>query len=314
MVKQQMETSKVHEAEKVVDVVFPSHDQTAKLVHPGKQPFYFPAPAITAQRATVLGLAPALPIRGNQFNAVLVGKLFVERVRVVRFVADEAGGELVEEASPKNLFHKLALGWRSAVDRYGERKTVTSGDSDDLRTLAAPGGTDRKPPFLALAKVASTNASSRFNCPRSCRYRANRCSAFSSFPPRTHCWNRRWQVWNGGYFSGISRHWAPVPSTHSTPFSTARVSCHGRPRLSARRAGRKIGSISCHCSSVNSQRPCMVGTEHSRAHPECHVSRPAGIYETGSRLVITFYRPAPDTIRRHGGVAGLFKRECTRNS
>lgn len=249
----------MHEAEKVVDVVFPSYDQTAELVHPGKQPFYFPTSAITTQWAAVLGLAPALPIRRNQFDAVFFGKLFVERIRVVRFVADEAGWELGEEASPKNLFHKLALGWRSAIDRYGERKTVTSGDSDDLRALAAPGGTDSKPPFFALAKVASTNASSRFNCPRSCRCRANRCSAFSSFPLRTHCWNRRWQVWNGGYLSGISRHWAPVPSTHSTPFSTARVSCHGRPRLSARRAGRKIGSISCHCSFVNSQRPCMTG-------------------------------------------------------
>ena len=34
------------------------------------------------------------------------------------------------------------------------------------------------------------------------------------------------------------RHCAPVPKTHSTPCKTARVSCHGRPRLSARRFGR----------------------------------------------------------------------------
>ena len=176
-----METSKVHEAEEVLDVVFPSHDQSAELVHPRKQPFHFPASPVTTQWATVLGLAPALPIRGNQFDAVFFGEFFVERVRVVRFVADEAGWEFVEEASAKNLFHKPALGWRSAIDRYGERKTVTSGDSDDLRTLAAPGGTDSKPPFFALAKVASTNASSRFNCPRSCRCRANRRSAFSTF-------------------------------------------------------------------------------------------------------------------------------------
>jgi hypothetical protein len=46
-------------------------------------------------------------------------------------------------------------------------------------------------------------------------------------PVRTHCWKRRWHVWYGGYFSGISRHCAPVLRTQSTPFSTARVSCHG---------------------------------------------------------------------------------------
>ena len=115
-----METSKMHEAEEVLDVVFPSHDQTAKLVHPRKQPFHFPASAVPTQRAAVLGLAPALPIRGDQFDAVFFGELFVERVRVERFVADKAGWELGAEATPKNLFHKLALGWQSAVDRYGE--------------------------------------------------------------------------------------------------------------------------------------------------------------------------------------------------
>jgi hypothetical protein len=38
----------------------------------------------------------------------------------------------------------------------------------------------------------------------------------------------------------------PVPKTHKIPFSTARVSCHGRPRPSVRRRGHKIGSISSH--------------------------------------------------------------------
>jgi hypothetical protein len=38
------------------------------------------------------------------------GKLFVVRVRVVGFIADEPFGKLVEEAGSKNLFHKPALG------------------------------------------------------------------------------------------------------------------------------------------------------------------------------------------------------------
>jgi hypothetical protein len=32
--------------------------------------------------------------------------------------------------------------------------------------------------------------------------RANRRSASSSFPFRTHCWNLRWQVWSGGILLG----------------------------------------------------------------------------------------------------------------
>jgi hypothetical protein len=254
-----MKAGEVDEAEEVFDVVFPSGHQTPEVMHPGEEPLHFPASAVAAQLATVLGnaFAPA-PIGGNQFDAVLGGELFIERVRVICFVADEPCREFVEKTSGKNLFHKPALGRRSALHRYGERKTVTSGDSDDLGPLAAARGPNREAPFFALAKVASTNASSRFNLPRACKYRASNFSASSSLPERIHCWNRRWQVWNGGYFSGSSRHCAPVPSTQKTPFSTERVSCHGRPRLSARRAPRSTGSTTNHCSSVNSQRPAIA--------------------------------------------------------
>jgi hypothetical protein len=113
--------------------------------------------------------------------------------------------------------------------------------------------------------------------------RANRRSASSSFPFRTHCWNLRWQVWNGGYFSGSSRHCAPVPNPHNTPCSTARVSCHGRPRLSARRCGRSTGSTTSHCSSVSSQRPRIGTFGDLQSIPRMPPTRTATIYETGSR-------------------------------
>jgi hypothetical protein len=271
MSEQQVKAGKVDKAEEVLDVIFPSSDEAAEVVHPGKEPLHFPAFSIAAELAAILSSAFAsAPVRSNQFDPILVLEFGVERVRVVGLIADEACRELVEKASGKNFFNKLALGWRSALDRYGERKTVISGDSDDLRALAAAGGTDSKPPFLALANVASTNASSRFSRPRSCRCRASIFSASSSFPLRIHCWKRRWQVWYGGYFSGNSRHCAPVPSTQSTPFSTARVSCHGRPRLSSRRSGRSTRSTTAHCSSLSSQRPVTVLCGYPRAAPGSH--------------------------------------------
>ena len=273
----------MYEAEEVVDVVFPSGDESAEVVHPGKEPLDLPSSLVASQWASVLRLPAPAAIRRNQLDAVFLCEFFVEPIGVVGFVADEPGGELIEETSGKNLFHKLALGWRSALHRYGERKTVSSGDSDDLRALAAAGGADGEAPFLALANVASTNASSKFNWPRSCRCLASRRSASSSFPFRTHCWNRRWQVWNGGYFSGSSRHCAPVPNTHSTPCNTARVSCQGRPRLSARRCGRSTGSTTSHCSSVNSQRPRIGAFGDQQSISRMPPKRLSAIYETGSR-------------------------------
>jgi hypothetical protein len=43
-----------------------------------------------------------------------------------------------------------------------------------------------------------------------------------------------------------------VRNTQNTPFKTARVSCHGRPRPSARRFGRNNGSRTAHWASVMS--------------------------------------------------------------
>lgn len=106
-----MDAGELHEAEEVLDVVFPARDESAEVVHPGKQPLHSPASPVTTQWASVLRLASVAPIRRNHFNVVLFGEFIVELVRVVRLVADEPGREFVEEASRKNLLHKLALGW-----------------------------------------------------------------------------------------------------------------------------------------------------------------------------------------------------------
>ena len=272
------------EAEEVLDVIFPSGNESAEVVHPGEEPLHFPSSLVAPQLASVLRLSAPAPVGRDQLDAVLLFELLIESVRVVGFVSDELFGEFIEETSGEDLFDKLAFVRRSALDRYGERKTVISGDSDDLRPLAAPGGADGKPPFFALAKVASTNASSRLSLPCSRRCRASSLRAPSSFPDRTHCWNRRWQVWYGGYFSGNSRHCAPVPSTHNTPFNTARVSCHGRPRLSARRSGRSTGSTTSHCSSVNSQRPTIGACGDTQSIHRMPLFTTGNVYETGSRL------------------------------
>jgi hypothetical protein len=44
-------------------------------------------------------LTSALPIRRDQFDVVFVSEFLVERVRVIGFVADEAGGQFVEEGA-----------------------------------------------------------------------------------------------------------------------------------------------------------------------------------------------------------------------
>ena len=165
------------EAEEVFDVELPTRDEPSKVVHPGEEAFYLPAFLVTAKLAPILSFASAAAVRGDHLDAVFVFEFLVELVGVVCLVADQSGRQVIEKASGKNFLNKLALGRRSARDRYGEshpskqvcwgprRKTVASGDSDDLRALAPGRGADREAPFFALAKVASTNASSRLSLP-----------------------------------------------------------------------------------------------------------------------------------------------------
>jgi len=56
-----------------------------------------------------------------------------------------------------------------------------------------------------------------------------------------------------------------VRKIQRTPFSTARVSCHGRPFPSARRLGRNSGSKTAHWASVRSMYPVYVVSHNPQA-------------------------------------------------
>jgi hypothetical protein len=283
MPEHHLQACEVDHSEVVFDVVFPSGNEAAEVVDPCEEPLDFPPFSVEAQGTAILRFGAFATVRRDHFDAVVFGQLSVKPVRVVGLVADQPGGEFIEEAGGEGVFDEMALCRRSAFNSNGEWKTVISGESDDLRARPAASGTDGEAPFLALAKVASTNASSRLSLPCSCSNRASSRSASISLPSRIHCWKRRWQVWYGGYFSGNSRHCAPVPSTHSTPFNTARVSCQGRPRRTLATAGRSTGSTSFHCSSVNSQRPVIRAARRHQSNYRMNQITAPGNYETGSR-------------------------------
>ena len=110
MPEQHEKAGKLYKAEEILDVVFPSRDQSAVFLHPGKYALNFPATAVAAQRAAILSLLLAVgPVGRDHLDAVFA-HLLVQRVRVVGLVADQSFGQLIEEASGQNSFHKFALG------------------------------------------------------------------------------------------------------------------------------------------------------------------------------------------------------------
>jgi hypothetical protein len=78
------------------------------------------------------------------------------------------------------------------------------------------------------------------------------CHALSQTPCSSQLRKRRQQVEPSGYGAGMSRHRAPVRSTHKMPSKHSRLAAGGRPRPSLRRLGSGInGSRIFHCFSLN---------------------------------------------------------------
>src|SRR5580658_2332159 len=90
--------SEVDESEEVLDVVFPSRNQAAVVVHPCEEPLDFPAPAVSAQGAFVLRYLLAVGAMGSNHLHSTGAHLLIQYIGIAGLVADQSGGQLVEEA------------------------------------------------------------------------------------------------------------------------------------------------------------------------------------------------------------------------
>ena len=230
---------------------------SSKVVQPGKQAFDFPTSFVPSQDSSILGsrlLAVRLVWR-NQLNSLLL-QTRIERVAVIGSVTDEWFGQFFGEPPVQRLFHQFHFMRRSRSNGYGKRKTRAICHCHELCILAPLGFSHPRAPFLAITKLPSMKHSVRSKPPRSLTSRTSARNTSSKTPFSIHSWNRRWQVWYGGYRFGISCRGAPVRKTHKMPFRIARSSTLGRPLPSARRgAFGSTGTTTAHCSSLRSIGP-----------------------------------------------------------
>ena len=236
-------------------MVFPANNQTPEVLKPGKQTFNFPSTLVATELPSVLGalFSPLFAMRGNHINAAFVQKPFIKSIAVVCLIANNTIRSILGKAAVDGRLHQLYLMGRSALNVSGDRKTSSVCDGHDLGAFAAFCLADSKTPFFAGTKVPSMKASRISIPPRSYRSCASSSAMRLKTPNLTHCWNRLWQVWYGGYRCGKSFHGAPVRSIHNIPFKTSRGSRSLRPRGSLRCFADSImGSIRFHCSFVSS--------------------------------------------------------------
>jgi len=240
-------------------MIFVAHYNSTKILQPGKQAFDFPPPFVTPQFSAVLRLRLFSIgfVRRNQFY-VESRQCRVQRVGVIRLIANYSAWTLVGKASRKGLLNESNFVRRSTRCVNGDRKTSAVCHCHELRTLAPLGFTDIEAPFLAEANVPSTKHSDKSSLPRVNKSSASVSNTRLSLPLRFHSWNRRWHVWYGGKRSGKSDQRAPERKIQRTPFITSRSSRRGLPRVSTVGGVSNNDSMMLHCSSVNSSRRAIT--------------------------------------------------------
>ena len=225
-----------------------------KVLQPSEQALDLPALSVTPQRPAILGarLLAVRFMRCDQLNA-LFAQPFVQGVAVVGSVTDQPFWLFLRKATFQRPFDQSDFMRRSTFNGYGDRKTSAICHCHELCTLAPLGFSHPAAPFLAITKLPSMKHSVKSSLPRSLTSFTSARNSFSNTPERTHCWKRRWQVWYGGYRSGMSCQRAPVRKIQRMPFIISRSLTLGLPRPSALLAGLgRSGLTIAHCSSLRS--------------------------------------------------------------
>ena len=184
---------KLNHSEEILWVVLPANDDATIIMEPSKQTLDFPATTVAAQQAAILrGGSAAVPaVRRDQFHMETLAYPLVQRITVVRFVADQSLWCLAEESPLERGFDERGFIRRSADHVHGDRKTTAVCDCHDFAAFAAFCRADTRAPFFAELKLASMKASLKSSFPRSRRSSASVCSTRSNNPERCHCWKRR---------------------------------------------------------------------------------------------------------------------------
>ncbi len=238
-----------------------AHLDAAEVLQPGIGAFNFPAFAIATQLAFVLetAVADVFSVRNDQLCLPFV-KPHPQSVGIVAAIGNDPL-QMRTRPSPafarhlygsERAFREPTLGQLRGRKLRSDRYAAAVDHHHALRTFPATGFADRRAPFLAVMKVASRKASSQSSRPRWSSMDSSFCQAFSQMPCSSQPRRRRQQVEPSGYWSGISRHRAPVRRTQRIPSRQSRLAAHGRPRLSLRRFGfGNSGAKISHCASLN---------------------------------------------------------------
>lgn len=117
-------------------MILVAHNYSPKVTQPRKQPLNFPPPFVTPEFSAVLRFRsfPIRFVRRNQLDVEFF-QLFIERIRVIRFIANHLFWSLIGKSLADGSLDKFDFVRRSRFGENGERKTKAVCHCHELRTL-----------------------------------------------------------------------------------------------------------------------------------------------------------------------------------
>ena len=249
------------------NIAVPADHQATIISQPGKSSLHCPSTLVASQLAAIVifSLLIVTPVGANQLDAPVFQTL-PQRIAVIAFVCDNPLGFL-SRMTPAlarygdglyGLFEQRDFRRGRRVQVVSQRKTLAVDHHHPLRAFAPLGLSDLLAPFLAGAKLPSTNASDQSSWPRSSNTARKARHILSQTLCSSQRFKRRQQVEGLGYRLGKSAQGAPVRRIQRIPSNTLRLSAQGRPPFRDFFGWGNNGSICFHCLSDSFHRSLAI--------------------------------------------------------
>lgn len=290
----------MYERRKILDRMFITHDQAAKVRQPRIGPLNDPPPLVAAQCAAVLmrGHPIIASLRDNGLNRSLdqqrSGRVAIVApicIHPLRFGWTATWATAAGEAETvKGRGQECHFRGGCRLHAYAERSTRVICQNHKLCPLTAFGLAHTLAPFLATTNIPSTKHSFQRIFLVSLSWSKNTCHRAKSVPRAAPCVRRRCTALLDPYRLGSSLHGAPVQRIHKMPSKHWRSLRAGRPPRTCRFRFGSSASIRCHCLSVTARHAIggLLGMESYEFPTPCQsvLGWPLEVFSTETSNVI----------------------------
>jgi len=151
--EQYSDGGKLHKAEEIIGVIFPSTEESTLPLNPGEEALHQPAPFITTHSTAILrlGINPSPSMWRDHFNAFLA-QLFIQFVAVVGAITNQIFWSCLDHVEVKTQVHQGEFMMVSGMRTDRQRQAVTIHNRHDFQTFTAFRRTDLSATTLGRGK------------------------------------------------------------------------------------------------------------------------------------------------------------------